>query len=211
MTRVILTEPFMHHCEGSIFDLSDELEISNWDPDERVRDRINYQQFLAYKLPDDGKGKETLLLLQKTILCPESIFKDTDIKSGPCRITSISKSLETKEDPYYASPFPLGRGMVLLKDSITTAKNLISIDHSNNLLGNRIILKNRIDESTIDAEAKFNGELLLDTTLFLPGFYSCELFLNNELMHNFTFIKCFPLVIQFSKDRIGMTSSKTLW
>lgn len=125
MPRIILTMPFLFHYAGSVFDLSDRIGVLNWDPDERVREKLSYQNNRYFELPDNGKGQETKLPLNYTIFCPENLLSEMDLNSGPCRITSVSKELEAEEDPWYASDVPKGRGKVLMNDSELYRNNLL--------------------------------------------------------------------------------------
>lgn len=116
MPIIVLTHPFLLHYAGSIFELSDTIGDSGWDEDDRVRDRQPCYDKRVYSLPDNGKGVSIELPVEYTRLCPPKILNEIDLKSGPCRITSVSEGLEKQQnDPWFADPLPMGRGKLLLK------------------------------------------------------------------------------------------------
>lgn len=210
MPRIILTQPFMRHYAGSVFELSDQISMLNWDDDERVRDKINFFHNQAYELPDDGKGKSTLLSLQKTMICPEHVFELSNIKCGPWRITSVSKGLEEVDELYYSTFFPGGKGKVLLKDSDDYPKNILRINLQNELQYDQVTVKNRSDGQEIDIHVDMTYGFELDGSPLHPGFYLVDLILDGQVLDSFTAIKCFPLVVHLDKYS-GITISKTLW
>ncbi|MBK9256508.1 MAG: hypothetical protein IPM42_13555 [Saprospiraceae bacterium] len=212
MPKIILTQPFIRHYAGSVFLLSDAVGYSGWDEDDRVRDRQPCHDKRVYTLPDNGKGLLTELPVSYTIICPENIFNNQDLKSGPCRITSVSKSLETQQnDPYDAYPLPLGKGKVLLNNSHQYSKNLITADISPDNPFNKSVIHNLVTEEREDIVYNFPNGFQLDFSNLDPGFYKVDILYNTTLLHYFTVIKNFPLVVQFEKNTWKFKTSQTLW
>jgi hypothetical protein len=54
--RVVLMEPFVRHPAGQVFELEAITTVSDWHPDERVRERLSFTDKRAYYLPDGGNG-----------------------------------------------------------------------------------------------------------------------------------------------------------
>lgn len=60
MPRIFITQPFLHHCAGTIFDLSDEIGIAGWSEGDMINNELrNYSfaksdkihfEFTAYNL-----------------------------------------------------------------------------------------------------------------------------------------------------------------
>lgn len=212
MPTVILTEPFIRHYAGSVFHLDDAIGISGWDDDDRIRDRQPCHDKRVYALPDNGKGIACELPIDYTILCPEDIFIDENIKSGPCRITSVSESLEEQQnDPFYASPLPKGKGKVLLHDSSHFTKNVLEITIPSRSLPNKVVIQNMVDHKITEISVGLNTNITLDFSTYDPGFYKVEIFNNTILLHYFTVIKCFPLVVFYDFTKHKYKMEKTLW
>jgi hypothetical protein len=212
MPLIILTEPFIHHHKGSVFHLSDAIGYSGWDEDDRVRDRQPFHDKRSYILPDNGKGMPVELPLSYTILCPDHIFENVDLKSGPCRITSVSEGLRTHpDDPWYATPLPVGRGKLLLNDSSTYLKNMIVSDGSVHPLPAKSIIVNLISNESVSITDRLKHGFELDLSDFDPGFYKVELLNDSLTQHYFTVIKCFPLVVDFVGHSDKFIKMPALW
>jgi hypothetical protein len=212
MPVIILTEPFMRHYAGSVFRVSDAIGYSGWDDDDRVRDRQPCFDQRVYHLPDDGKGNAAELSLESTLLCPENLLINEDLKGGPCRITSVSEGLATKHnDPFYASPLPMGRGKVLLQDSAKYTKNIITADIPEDKPYNKVVIKNQVTEVTEVVLYDFQDGFVLDFSEWQPGFYRVDIFYNTTLIHTFTVMKCFPLVVFYESRTRKYRTEKTLW
>lgn len=211
MPTIILTDPFMHHYAGSVFQLSDAIGYSGWDEDDRVRDRQPCHDKRIYHLPDNGKGITTELPVDYTFLCPERILMDLDLKSGPCRVTSISKSLEKLvNDPYYISPVPLGKGKILYQNSEKYDKNILHFDVQIDDLPDTAMIKNSISNE-IKTTTLTSGSSELSFDDFDPGFYEIDLFKSKILIHHFTMIKCYPMVVKITRFRSRYQISSTVW
>lgn len=211
MPRIVLTEPFMRHYEGSVFEVSDQLEIMDWDPDIRVREKMNFLHKRAYLLPDDGKGNSTLLHTQKTVLCPEHIFENVNLNSGPCRITSISEGIEILNDPYFANRIAQKELELNLRDSSIYPKNLLDFEFGQNLRPDKLLLKNKIEDTEVCHVIDYESKFRLDLSILPPGFYTIKLKLQDESSYSITLIKCFPLVIHYDAVRSTFSFVKTIW
>jgi hypothetical protein len=208
MPVVFLNQPFMFHHAGSVFDLSPKRVASDRDGSDMNNEKMSPRDKWYYPLPDSGKGEEAQLSLFYTTICPESLYKNIDLKSGPCRITSVSTCLQkTDNDPYYAHPLPLGRGRVLVGDSPNYLKNMIRLDVDAKNSPDQLIFINRISGLPLEVEydQRYNAEMLA------PGFYRCELFRKGQLLHYFTMIKCFPIVVTYQKNNHSYDVSTPLW
>ena len=182
MPTIILTEPFIRHYAGSVFYLDDAIGISGWDEDDRVRDRQPCHDNRVYTLPDNGKGIACELPIDYTVVCPEKLLGNVDLKSGPCRITSVSEGLERhKNDPWFADPLPMGRGRLLLKNALTCPKNMVVSDGSIHLQLTKVIIDDLLFQESKTIEYGFSNEFQLDFSDFAPGFFRVALFNDADL------------------------------
>lgn len=212
MPIIILVEPFIRHYTGSIFQLNDAIGDSGWDEDIRVRDRQPCHDKRVYNLPDNGKGIGCELPIDYTVLCPEDVFKDEDLKSGPCRITSVSEGLEKQNnDPWYAEPLPLGRGKLLLKDACHYEKNVVENEDIIHPGITRLMITNLVSNETMTITNTIQDKLRLDLSSFNPGFYNIALYYDADVRHFFTIMKCFPMVVKFADYSNKYLISRTLW
>jgi hypothetical protein len=212
MPTIILTEPFIRHYAGSVFYLDDAIGISGWDEDDRLRDRQPCHDNRVYTLHDNGKGIACELPIDYTVLCPEKLLENVNLKSGPCRITSVSEGLERQQnDPWFADPLPMGRGRLLLKDAVTCPKNIVVSDGSIHLQLTKAIINDLLSQESKTVTNGFSDEFQLDFSDFAPGFFGVALFNDTELLHSFTLIKCFPIIVKFSEEVNKYTIAQTLW
>jgi hypothetical protein len=212
MPIIVLTHPFLHHYAGSIFELSDTIGDSGWDEDDRVSDRQPCYDKRVYSLPDNGKGVSIELPVEYTRLCPPKILNEIDLKSGPCRITSVSEGLERQQnDPWFADPLPMGRGRLLLKNSVSCPKNMVVSDGSIHLQFTKAIIDDLLSQESKTIGYGFSDGFQLDFSDFEPGFFRVALFNDADLQHSFTLIKCFPIIVKFSGIRYKYTIAQTLW
>lgn len=209
MVKIVLTQPFIHHYQGSVFELAEATSYAGWDEDERVRDRIHLHDKKVFDLPDDGRGHAAQLPVHMTKPCPQSFLDEIDIKSGPCRITFVSIGLENKDDPYYTYPTPEGKGKVLLKDNGPYNKNSIFIDLKKNEMPESAVIINAV--SGVKTCVLMGTDSALDFSSFYPGFYQVNLIKENKMIHQFNMIKCFPVVVTFNDDEEGFFTTKTIW
>ena len=212
MPVIILNEPFIRHYKGSIFNVSDAIGVSGWDDDDRVREKQSYYDQRVYFLPDDGRGTPAELPLPYTSACPENILAGIDLKSGPCRITSVSKGLEkTTDDPYFAEPTPLGKGRIMYSDSEKYAKNLLSIDLVNYDQPDTALIKNRITSEIHSVNWIAGHQSILNFEGFDPGFFDITLLKSEQKIHHFTLIKCFPIIVHLADKKGKYIITKTIW
>lgn len=212
MPIIVLTQPFLHHYAGSIFELSDAIGNSGWEEDDMVRDRQPCYYKRVYNLPDNGKGIATVLPIDYTILCPEKLLENVNLKSGPCRITSVSEGLERQQnDPWFADPLPMGRGSLLLNNSESYPKNLVMSDGSLRLQFTKAIVDDLLSQESKTIRYGFSDRFQLDFSDFKPGFFRVSLFNDADLQHSFTLIKCFPITVKFAGIRHKYTIAQTLW
>ncbi|MEY3421826.1 MAG: hypothetical protein RIR48_2126 [Bacteroidota bacterium] len=212
MPAIILTEPFIRHYAGSVFYVDDAIGISGWDEDDRVRDRQPCHDNRVYILPDNGKGIACELPVDYTVVCPEKLLENVNLKSGPCRITSVSEGLERQQnDPWLADPLPMGRGRLLLKNSVSCPKNMVVSDGSSHLQFTKAIIDDLLTQESKTIGYRFSDGFQLDFSDFEPGFFRVELFNDADLQHSFTLIKCFPIIVKFSGIRHKYTIAQTLW
>lgn len=212
MPTIILTEPFIRHYAGSVFYLDDAIGSSGWDEDDRLRDRQPCHDNRVYTLPDNGKGIACELPIDYTVLCTDKLLEKVNLKSGPCRITSVSEGLERQQnDPWFADPLPMGRGRLLLKNALTCPKNIVVSDGSIHLQFTKVIIDDLLSQESKTIEYGFSDEFQLDFSDFEPGFYRVALFNDADLQHSFTLIKCFPIIVKFSGEINKYTIAQTLW
>lgn len=184
---------------GTVFELEEPNEISDWDPDERVREKQSFYDKRCFFLPDMGRGRSALLPLPSTYPCPEGVFDGADLHSGPCRITGVFSG---KGDvPEAHEDFA-----VLREDNVVLqeAKQGIDVVFPENrqqcrgwLLLN-MLTKERIRESD-DVPAR-PEKLSFDFSGLTPGFYALRLRYDDDCNHLIRFYKSFPLLVQFEPN-----------
>ncbi len=212
MPIIILTEPFIRHYAGSVFKVSDAIGVSGWDDDDRVREKQSCYDQRFYFLPDNGKGTPAELPLPYAFDCPENILAGINLKSGPCRITSVSKGLEKNiGDPYYAEPLPLGKGKIMYSDSEKYAKNVLTFDLGNEEQPDTALINNRVTGEIQSVNRIAGHPAILSFEEFEPGFFEVSLLKSTQKIHHFTLIKCFPMVVQLTDIRGKYNITKTIW
>lgn len=210
MPRVVLLEPFVRHYAGTVFDLEEATYPSSWDEHALLREKQSFNDKMVYLLPDAGNGRKEELPLYYTELCPEGIFNYVDIKSGPCRITSVSPDLiDYSLDSAYEHIKPVGKGKVRIQGNDYPESNsiiLLSADKNKpfsvsiyNLNNNSLLLK-------YDAHS-----VVLDFSNFLPGFYLVKLEGLFDETQQFTLFKNFPYAFIFDKNTNVFNATKTIW
>lgn len=211
MPIVILNQPFIRHYAGSVFDLSDAIGYSDWDEDIRIRDRMPCIDHRIYHLPDNGKGIYAELPVEYTYECPKDLFKGENIKSGPCRITSVSKDLKAKDDPFYAEPLPKGKGKIVYDENTTVAKNKLLIDVIELPEPDKVKIINLVNNEEWLLNVEVMEKLTIDFSEFNPGFYNIIFYKRVEEIYSFTMIKCYPFVVTYDSELKKYTTSPTLW
>lgn len=210
MPRVILLRPFIRHYAGTVFELPDDIGISGWPEDERLREKQNFSDKRTYALPDAGNGQPAELLLSDTILCPADIFDGMDLTTGPCRITSVSRELEDPAlDRPAAGNLPEGMGKVRLMVEGAPAKNKIMVSWPGAELSAAVF--SRPEAQAIPSVGWNAAEKTLDFSGCRPGFYLVRLSDAKQGVHEFTLIKCFPLVVNVEERGRRFTTQATVW
>src|SRR5690349_14957988 len=88
-TRIVLKVPFYKHPAGSVFDLADNAEPSDWPEDERLREKLNFSDKMAYFLPDGGRGFGVSLAVNDTVPCPDHVFDGHNTRKGAAWVTLV--------------------------------------------------------------------------------------------------------------------------
>ena len=210
MPLIALKEPFIRHYAGSVFFLPQPIFSSKWDEDAGITDRMNYSGEMIYSLPDNGKGIYSELPVKYPLDCPMEIFTNTDIKSGPCRITSVSNDLADTPDPFYADPMPKGMGKILYDENSPIPKNVITLNLAQNVKPDKVKIFNSVNLCTMELEIKGTDKYVMDFSTYDPGFYSVSFFLFEKLIYSFTLIKCYPLVVLQDKAN-KLITTPTIW
>lgn len=210
MPRVILINPFIKHYAGSVFDISDTMNISGWDEEEHTREKLNFSDKLAFHLPDAGNGKPTALPVTYVLICPSDIYYGLDLTLGPCRITSVSPELEDSSmDRISSTISPFGIGKVRLDEISDPSKNLVKV-----LIEERIQLIEVFtypDTVLLPFISVDQYKNTIDFSNIPNGFYRIVLYCTNDCVHEFTMIKCFPLVLTYQPETQSFKSQPAIW
>lgn len=204
---VTLTQPFIRHPAGQVFELREATGISGWDDDERVRDRQHFTGKQIYYLPDGGNGLACALPVSMTALCPPEVFEAEDLHSGPCRITGANRIDAQTVTPDSNLKYGIAlseinehnaQGLQLPADQWATAPKLVR-------------LRDRLRAAQVrvwEWEAVAHG--LIDCSGLAPGFFQLEIEISSVLLYQVLFIKSFPLVVQFAPNG-RYTTQKTIY
>ncbi|MBK8700737.1 MAG: hypothetical protein IPN29_14840 [Saprospiraceae bacterium] len=212
MPVVVLNQPFIRHYAGVVLDLAEDIFVSGWDEDVRVREKMNFLNSQCYLLPDDGKGRPVLLPLDHTKVCPPQFLKEIDLCSGPCRVTSVSTGLSKDLVNHHSEPISSGLGSVILNDADQFTKNLIMATPSNLPDINRLLITDLKTNSVRPiAHLATDRSTGIDASLLLPGFYRIELLKDMSIQHQFTFIKLYAFNVLFNKADGRPFTEKTIW
>lgn len=184
---------------GTVFELEAPNELSDWDADERVREKQSFFDKRCFFLPDMGRGRSALLPLSRTYPCPEGIFDNSDLSSGPCRITGVFSGKGETAEPHEDFE-KLHENDVVLKDSKQGIDVVFSQNHENctgwqlhNMLTDKLVRESE------DAPAQPEN-LSFDFSDLTPGFYALRLQYKDSLSHLIRFYKSFPLLVQFEPN-----------
>ncbi|MCC6411329.1 MAG: hypothetical protein IT270_06700 [Saprospiraceae bacterium] len=199
LSLVVLNQPFMKFPAGTVFQLEEPNEIPGWDPDERVREKQSFFDKRNFLLPDMGRGRSALLPLWMTNPCPEGIFDNADLSSGPCRITGVFSGKGAPPEPH--GDFEnLRENEVVLKDSkqgidITLPQNREQCTgwQLHNMLTQKLV------RESDDVPARPEN-VSFDFSDLMPGFYALSLRYNDGFNHLVRFYKSFPFLVQFEPD-----------
>ena len=211
MVLITLRQAFVRHYRGSVFcldivpDSDSTIELS-W-----TREKLPPLE-RYFQLPDNGRGESCLLPASITLNLRQDLLNSIDIKSGPCRITSVSDTLKSNlNDPQYAEPTPLGMGKLLLMNTRHYLKNKIIIQDNGLQSYDRVVLVDR--QANIEYEMYSNEKdfLSLDCSALEAGFYSVNILEGNTPKAYFTFIKCIPFYCSFVSGSSHFIKEKTIW
>lgn len=203
-TRIVLMEPFVRHPAGQVFELEAITTVSDWDPDERVRERLSFTDKRAYLLPDAGNGLSAELLLSKTKPCPEAVFGGIDLRIGPCRVTgAMTGSSQTS-----ARPSPLKYDTRLLDFEGHNAQAiLIPLLQT----PQKVVLEDRLRNEILQHIPIDGREQIVDFGNLMPGFYQVTVAMPDGQFHFISVFKAFPLLVTALDDAGRYVTQKTLY
>ncbi len=203
-TRIILKVPFYKHPAGTVFDLAENTEPTDWPEDDRLREKQSFIDKRVYLLPDGGRGFAVSLPLDNTVLCPEHVFEDQDIRKGECRVTLAGTrhgdEEVTKEDTPVCGILReenvsiqhnaalKSQGLLInLPPFAVVAEKMVLLDSLRNEMVLEYVLRNYKLTDT---------QLTWDVTDLHPGFYELRICFPDDWYHTIRFIKFFPAYIE---------------
>lgn len=201
-TRIVLTEPFIRHPAGLVFELDAATGVSGWDDDERIRERQNYADKSTYHLPDGGNGHAYELPASATAVCPEGIFDPATLRTGPCRITRAAFQTDDAADDKWNPGFNLlsinnlnAQGFTFPLERFDPPPEKAELyDHLRNSLVRPMTIQPEVDISDLT-----------------PGFYGLHLYFAAGAPYVIRFIKSFPLLVLFTDKNGRYSVQKTLY
>lgn len=200
-TRIVLTEPFVRHPAGLVFEVNAAQGTSGWDDDERLRERLNFSDKRTYHLPDGGNGAAYDLPAHMAKPCPPGVFEDVDLHSGPCRVTGAT-------DGQTGSASPLKYNIKLLEINGLAAQ---ALQFPLSDLPARPVKMTLTDTLRGEAMREFPASDIVDCSRLLPGFYRLEIRLMGGGWLDVRFIKSFPLLVFFEGNTGRFSVQKTLY
>ncbi|NUQ26492.1 MAG: hypothetical protein HUU34_21300 [Saprospiraceae bacterium] len=205
-TRIVLTEPFVRHPAGLVFELDEATGVSGWDDDERVRDRQNFSDKRVYFLPDGGNGGSYELPSHMTAPCPPEVFVGVDLRTGPCRITGAWTA--PGGDETSASPSNLKYDAKLLRINDINAQGIeMTLERKQA----EIILVDVLRSETLRRFEAAGNPFQLDFSELPPGFYKITIHLHKGPTHYLQFIKAFPYIVEFQGNMGSYQLHRTLY
>lgn len=205
-TLIILTQPFVRQPAGLVFELNADIGVSDWPDDERLRERLNFQDKRCYHLLDGGNGRSYELPLQDTRACPEGVFDGIDLHSGPVRLTATVLEVPGASETtvtnlkYDAVLSPLGEH----------AAQAVRFDPAQlGGLPDSAELIDRLREKNLPPPDISTD--LLDFSELGPGFYQLNLSVKNVGVHRICLMKSFPLLVIFEGNSARYQVQKTLY
>lgn len=206
-TRVILKVPFHRHPAGTVFDLADNAQPADWPEDERLREKLNFSDKLAYFLPDGGRGYGVSLSVTDTVPCPGHVFDGHDTRKGPARVTLAETKHEDASRSDDDAP-PCGR---LREQNVSVQTNeplqsqgfLIELPPFEEVAEKMVlldVLENRqILEYVLRNYKHSDTQLKWDVTDLYPGFFELRICFPGGWFHSIRFIKFFPFYVDPAK------------
>ncbi|MBK8954100.1 MAG: hypothetical protein IPM34_00900 [Saprospiraceae bacterium] len=206
MPLIYLRHAIVKHYAGSVFELQEGFQNEEAHP--ILTEKMTARRY--YNLPDDGKGSAMKLYLSDTVPCPEDFFVQCDLRSGPCRVTSLSIQNKGSNGPEAQNFFP--PDFIKLSEFAGTEKQIIRIKSAP-------VAKSLRNFKLFDRKT---GRLLEDGYLesepvqfnlspYLPGFYKLTAFSADNSVCTITVIKCYPLVVQEDLITHQISALKTVW
>lgn len=199
-TRIVLTQPFVRHPAGTVFELHEALGVSGWDDDERVRDRQYFGDKRCYRLPDGGNGAVCELPAADTRPCPPEVFDGIDLRTGPVRITGDQVENGGNSLKYEGHLMEINginaQGVYFPPEKLGAAIQSAE-------------LRDSLRETEMGKPAMM-GETF-DFSELNPGFYQLMLTLKSGIIHRVSFVKSFPLVVTFEGNSSRFQVQKTLY
>ncbi len=204
---VALTQAFIRHPAGLVFELEAATGISGWDDDTRLRERQSFLDKRVYQLPDGGNGLPCELPLAMTALCPPEIFESADLRSGPCRITGASRVSGQSTEPVSNLKYGIGLAEI---NGINAQGLQLPLQ---NLAGGAktLRLRDRMRKHEVwarDWQAFPDG--LIDCSALLPGFYELDIEITDVFLYQIQFIKSFPLLVEVAPNG-QFSTQKTIY
>lgn len=200
--RIVLTEPFIRHPAGLVFELDEATGIQGWEANEMLQERINYSGKRTYHLPDGGNGTAYDLLLSATAPCPPEVFENEDLRCGPCRLTRAAFQRDEAPNEVWNPGFKLfeinglnAQGFEFPLETFETQPAGIELfDALRQIVVRPLPPGNSVDCSDL-----------------LPGFYQLRLHFLQGDPYFIHFIKSFPLLVLFMQRHGSYTVQKTLY
>ena len=199
--RVALTVPFVRLAAGTVLELPAELDLSGWDPDNPTQEKSSSLGKRIYRLPDGGNGFPYGLSLSDAVDCPEGIFEDELLHTGPCRITRAAYAREDAPDDKWNPGFEVQEkgghaGHLLLFPTAHLTAAPIKMELHDRMRGELL--------ATISVANSF------DAGSIGPGFYEIRLQFERGEPYYIRWIKSFPLMVTFERPGGAFSTQKTL-
>lgn len=201
-TRIILKVPFYKHPAGSVFEVAETTEISDWPEDERLREKLSFQDKRVYHLPDGGRGFAVKLPAGDATPCPEHVFEGADLRAGECRVTRVFTGHSDEETT--AQTPPCGQ---LKEDGVSLERNpalksqgfLIALPPFAEVATKMLLRDTLRGETVLEYELRnykyTDTQLRWDVSDLRPGFYDLLICFPGDWSHTIRFIKFFPFFV----------------
>lgn len=200
--RIVLTAPFVRLPAGTVLELSADLDVQGWDPDNPTLEKNTFLGKVVYNLPDGGNGMAYALPISDVVDCPEGIFDESMLHTGPCRITRAAYAREGASDDKWNTGFDLleQNGYAAQRLQFSPA-NLsappVEMELYDRLRGDRLVV--------------LPGANTYDSGALGPGFYEIRLHFERGDPYSIYWMKAFPLIVLFERRGGAFTTVKTLY
>ena len=166
LIQIILTEPFVRHPAGLVFELNNTTGVSGWE-DEPLPEKVGFSDKRTYHLPDGGTGAAYDLPVSMTTICPPEVFETEDLHCGPCRVTG-AKVLEGEEERISDLKYTI---QLLELNGLNAQGLALPLAQWDNL-PKALMLHDKLSGTVVRAIPKAAFETgTLDFSDLLPGFY----------------------------------------